>query len=183
MVKVPQTGRVKTRLGREIGYVAAAWWFRHQVRRLLRHVRDDRQWQLIICISPDIAAANTRVFAPSIRRIAQGRGHLGQRMARAIQNQPPGPVVLIGADIPGIRARHIASAFRALGSHDAVFGPARDGGFWLVGFRRTRPLAPNLFENVRWSSEFALRDTLRGLNTNAIAMLETLDDVDLAADL
>ncbi|WP_425283593.1 DUF2064 domain-containing protein [Methyloceanibacter stevinii] len=50
---------------------------------------------------------------------------------------PPGPVVLVGSDIPRISRAHIAEAFRLLGNADAVFGPAQDGGYWLVGFKRS----------------------------------------------
>ena len=62
-------------------------------------------------------------------------------MRRPPLGLPPGPVVVIGSDIPGITARHIAEAFRLLGRHAFVFGPARDGGYWLVGARR-RPAGP-----------------------------------------
>ena len=51
MVKEPHPGRVKTRLGRELGMIAAAWWFRHQVARLLRRVEDPR-WRLVLAVSP-----------------------------------------------------------------------------------------------------------------------------------
>ena len=54
MVKEPRAGRVKTRLGRDIGMTGAAWWFRHQVSRLLREVQDPR-WELILSVAPDTA--------------------------------------------------------------------------------------------------------------------------------
>ncbi len=90
---------------------------------------------------------------------------------------PPGPVVIIGSDIPDIAASDIAAAFRALGSKSAVFGPARDGGYWLVGLRR-RPRFIDPFANVRWSSEHALADTLANLADKEVAMLRTLSDID-----
>src|SRR6185437_6174437 len=93
----------------------------------------------------------------------QGAGDLGTRMRRALAACPPGPAMLIGADIPRLTARHIADAFRLLGRHDLVFGPAEDGGFWLVGARHPQHLPP-LFEQVRWSSPHALADTLAGLS-------------------
>ena len=54
MVKEPRPGRVKTRLGRNIGMTAAAWWFRHQTARLLRRLRDPR-WQIVLAVAPDRA--------------------------------------------------------------------------------------------------------------------------------
>lgn len=85
--------------------------------------------------------------------------------------------MIVGSDIPGISAADIADAFRALGSKDAVFGPATDGGYWLVGLRR-RPHFVDPFPNVRWSSEHALADTLANLADKEVAMLRPLSDID-----
>ena len=102
-------------------------------------------------------------------------------MRRALEACRPGQVVLVGADIPALDARHAAAAFRLLGSHNLVFGPAADGGFWLVGARHPRRLPP-LFERVRWSGPDALADTLAGLprriKVGYAARLEDVDDGD-----
>jgi glycosyltransferase A (GT-A) superfamily protein (DUF2064 family) len=86
-------------------------------------------------------------------------------------------MVIIGTDIPGITPAHIAQAFRLLGRHDAVFGPADDGGYWLVGLKR-RPRLPHPFTSVRWSSPHALADTLANLEGTTVAFVATLSDVD-----
>ena len=92
-----------------------------------------------------------------------------------------GPLLIAGTDIPFITSEMIANAFRSLRRSDAVFGRAEDGGYWLVGLRR-RPkrLAP--FENVRWSSPWALADTLTNLRTRRVAFAATLFDIDTEAD-
>ena len=138
MVKEPRPGRVKTRLGREIGHVAATWWFRHQLRSLLRRLRDPR-WDLVLAVAPDTATLSP-VWPVDLPRVAQGGGDLGTRMARAMRSAAPGPVCVVGADIPGITPARVWAAFRAMGGHDAVFGPAEDGGFWLIGVRHPRRL-------------------------------------------
>ena len=99
-------------------------------------------------------------------------------MMRSMRRLGAGSVVIIGSDIPGIQAVHIADAFARLGRHDVVFGPAADGGYWLVGVRH--PLvASDLFRRVRWSSADALSGTLANLDRRQkVAFLETLDDVD-----
>jgi glycosyltransferase A (GT-A) superfamily protein (DUF2064 family) len=102
-------------------------------------------------------------------------------MQRIMASVPPGPLVIVGTDIPAIRSAHIAQAFRALGRHDAVFGPAGDGGYWLVGLRR-RPSVPKAFRGVRWSSPYALADTLENLSDRNVAFLGMLGDVDNARD-
>lgn len=182
MVKEPRPGRVKTRLGRDIGMTAAAWWFRHQVARLLREV-DDPRWHLSLAVSPDRAGLESRVWPAHLPRLPQGPGDLGKRMARLLRSAPPGPVCLIGADIPDIRRYHIMAAFDALGANNTVFGPAVDGGFWLVGLRRTGRIPATLFDNVRWSSTETLTDTLASIPDARPAFLTTLRDIDRAADL
>jgi uncharacterized protein len=182
MVKEPHPGRVKTRLGRDIGLVGAAWWFRHQTRRLIRRLRDPR-WQIVLAVSPDREGLTSRVWPADLMRAPQGRGDLGDRMARMLRGMPPGPVCLIGADIPDVSPTHIARAFQALGDHDAVFGPAPDGGYWLIGAKHGAKLPKGLFDGVRWSTEHALGDTLATLPNLRVAMIDTLQDVDTVADL
>ena len=178
MVKEPRAGRVKTRLGREIGMTNAAWWYRLQTRALMRRLRDPR-WNILLAIAPDTALAS-RAF-PDLDRISQGPGDLGDRMARALR-ATPGPSLLIGSDIPGVTRRHIADAFRLLGTAPSVIGPAPDGGFWLVGLRHPALAPARLFHSVRWSHPETLSDTLRTL-THPVAIAAMLRDVDTASDL
>ncbi len=182
MIKEPRPGRVKTRLGRDIGMVGAAWWFRHQARALIRRLRDPR-WQIMLAVSPDREGLASRIWPADLPRVAQGQGDLGVRMARMLRSAPDGPVCLIGADIPGIARNHIASAFRALGATQMVFGPATDGGYWLVGAQGVAALPSGLFNNVRWSTEHALADTLASIPDRSFALLDYLNDVDTVADL
>ncbi|SDX46159.1 hypothetical protein SAMN05444358_10637 [Ruegeria halocynthiae] len=182
MVKEPRPGRVKTRLGRDIGMIGAAWWFRHQTRSLIRRLRDPR-WRIVLAVSPDQEGMNSRVWPLDLPRVAQGRGDLGDRMGRRLRGALKGPVCLIGADIPGITRGHIARAFGALGRAELVFGPAPDGGYWLVGAQRYGALPPGLFKDVRWSTEYALADTLTSAAGCRVALLDHLRDVDTVADL
>jgi glycosyltransferase A (GT-A) superfamily protein (DUF2064 family) len=157
----------------------SAWWFRHEVARLLRHIEDPR-WDLVLAVSPDVEGLTSRIWPSHLRRVPQGQGNLGDRMFRIIQAFAPMPVCIIGADIPGITKPAIARAFKALGSHDAVFGPAPDGGYWLVGSRKSRP---EMFANVRWSTQNALSDTVNSFEGQRIAYIDTLHDVDTVEDL
>jgi len=118
-----------------------------------------------------------------IPRGPQLRGDLGARMRHVFEVTPRGPVVLIGGDIPGITPAIIRDAFEKLNDHDCVFGPAEDGGFWLVGMRRVGPLPVDLFKGVRWSCADTLKDTLGTLGNASVAFTATLRDVDTATDL
>ena len=104
-------------------------------------------------------------------------------MVRMLGQVSQGPACLIGADIPAITRKEIAQGFAALGNHDAVFGPAPDGGFWLIGLKHPRRQPPHFFKNVRWSSEYALADSIASLPDHRIARIATLRDVDTADDL
>lgn len=182
MLKEPHPGRVKTRLGRDIGMTRAAWWFRHQCARLLRRLEDPR-WQLCLAVSPDAEGLASRIWPAHLPRRPQGKGDLGARMSGLLRASPPGPACIIGADIPGIEKRHIARAFTALGSSDAVFGPAPDGGYWLIGLKRLSPPPPRFLCDVRWSTRDALEDSKATLPGFRIATVDTLDDVDTVEDL
>lgn len=184
MVKEPRAGRVKTRLGRDIGMTNAAWWFRHQSNRLIRRLGRDPRWQTVLAVSPDVAGMQSRIWPADLPRWPQGQGDLGDRMGAIFRGAPTGPVVIIGADIPGITPELIQKAFRALGDHEAVLGPAADGGYWLIGMKRgARTVPVDLCKDVRWSTKHALADTVATLGDARVKMIDTLRDVDTATDL
>ena len=174
--RAPRLGAVKRRLARGIGAMAALRFYRGQLAGTLATVARDRRWRTLLAITPRGARAR---WPRPVPRIAQQGRDLGQRMHRAARGRRR--VVIIGSDIPGIARRDIAAAFRALGRAHAVFGPAKDGGYWLVGLGPLRPAHP--FADVRWSSRHALADTLANFRGRRIALLRTLRDVDTARDL
>jgi len=182
MVKEPRAGRVKTRLGRDIGMVPAAWWFRHQSRDLIRRLRDPR-WQIVLSVAPDIAGMTSRFWPDDLARMPQGRGDIGQRMLRALRAIPRGRVCLVGADIPDLSRGHVVRAFAALGRHDIVFGPAEDGGFWLVGWYGGRVFPAGLFQGVRWSGPDTLADAVASAGGARVGLVDRLRDVDRGTDL
>lgn len=169
LAKQPVLGRVKTRLAAGIGPVRATAFYRTTLARTLRVLGADRRWRLVVAASPD------RWRPAGVERMSQGRGDLGARMRRCLNAHLPGPVVLIGADIPDVRPAHIADALAALRRAPWVLGPATDGGYWLIGARRAvPPLAP-----VRWSTDHALADTLALLPAAALGpVLRDVDDRD-----
>jgi hypothetical protein len=177
-VRAPLLGSGKRRLARDIGDVAALRFERAMIALLLRRLAKGQRWRLRIAVTPDKTCRRARFWCSGVETVRQGRGDLGTRMRRALGTCPPGPVVLVGADIPALAAPHVAAAFHLFGSHDLVFGPAEDGGFWLVGARHPRRLPP-LFERVRWSGPDALADTLVGLPRRIkVGYADRLEDVD-----
>lgn len=177
MLKEPRPGRVKTRLGRDIGMLAAAQWYRRHVIALMARLRDPR-WSLVAAYDPKAARI---IPAEADKYVWQGRGDLGHRMIGMLRRAPP-KSVLIGSDIVGVTPAHIKRAMLALATHDAVLGPSPDGGYWLIGFRHPQRLPLGLLDGVRWSSEFALADTIKKL-PGRVALIDTLNDVDTVDDL
>ena len=182
MAKSPLLGRVKRRLSHEIGDVVATRFYRSCLSHSVLRLASDPRWRTVLTITPDRDIAER--FWPARPRIVllpQGRGDLGQRMQRIFMGLPPGPAIIVGSDIPSLRPANVAEAFSRLGGADAVLGPARDGGYWLIGLKRTRGL-PSPFAGVRWSSSHALADTLANLRGRRIAFAPTLSDVDTEKD-
>ncbi len=171
--RAPRLGAVKRRLARDIGDRAALRFHTDVLTALLRDLKACPAFNTVLALTPDRARVAYR-----IRTFPQGRGDLGQRMARALGRFCR--VVLIGCDIPQANAADVRAAFRALGTADAVFGPAADGGFWLIALGPRRPADP--FLGVRWSTEHALADTLRRFRHHRVALIRTLTDVDTGVD-
>jgi uncharacterized protein len=174
--RAPQLGRVKQRLARGIGAAAALAFYRRTLAVVLRRVGRDPRWQTVLAVTPDRTARSARLWPLRLGRVGQGRGDLGARMARSLRRRRGGPVCIVGADIPDLDARHVWRAFRALAAAEIVFGPAADGGYWLVGARGPLPYA--LFAGVRWSTAHALADTLASLKGRRVALIDWLADVD-----
>ncbi|HVY14885.1 MAG TPA: TIGR04282 family arsenosugar biosynthesis glycosyltransferase [Rhodopila sp.] len=176
--RAPRLGAVKRRLARDIGDRAALRFHVATLTALLNGLICDGRFDVVLAQAPDRARFRLSALARPVRRIGQGRGDLGARMNRCLR--PFRRVVLMGADIPLASAVDVAAAFRRLGTADAVFGPARDGGYWLIALGPRRPA--DLFGHTRWSTEHALADTLRQFRRHRVAFLRTLSDVDTIED-
>jgi hypothetical protein len=179
MVKQPRVGAVKTRLSRDVGAVEAWRVYRTITANLIGRLAADARWRTVLAVTPD-DSVGAAFWPPGIACIMQGPGDVGARMQRLMDRFAPAPIVIVGSDIPGLSQTHVAAAFRALRRADLVFGPAADGGYWLVAARSaTRP--PRLFDNVRWSGPHALADTLKNADGLKVALLDELEDLDDAA--
>jgi len=138
MAKYWTPGSVKTRLGARIGMTAAAELHRLFTQRLTDTLADSG-YRRCVLVSPDerggeVAGAISRRWTC----LPQGDGHLGQRMwagFRRCFEAGDSRVVMIGCDVPTLDQPDIEEAFAALAGHDCVFGPAADGGYYLVGLR------------------------------------------------
>lgn len=182
-VKSPRPGFVKTRIAGVLGAEAAAAIYRTLVERVLANLAGLREVELRF--APDDARAEIeRWLRGGWRACPQGEGDLGARLQRAFAGAFAAGarrVVVIGSDCPEVGADDIREAWQALASVDVVLGPARDGGYWLIGLAQPQP---RLFADMPWSTAEVFRQTVeraRALGLR-VAPLRRLADVDTAAD-
>ncbi len=181
--KNPLAGFVKTRLAASIGAEEALRVY-EELRAITERAAAGADCSRAVFYSDYIPEEDLFLDGGTGAHLQQG-ADLGERMHRAIvEGFRLGfrQVVLIGTDCPELSAFLIDRAFEALESHDAVIGPARDGGFYLVGL--TRPV-PELFLQRQWSHGEVLRDTLAilGGQQAETAILPALSDIDTIEDL
>jgi rSAM/selenodomain-associated transferase 1 len=186
LVKEPSPGQVKTRLAQTIGAKAAAELYRLLSEEVLRRTAPrESEHQRLVFFAPSQARAAMACWLPGETLIAQVEGDLGARMAGAFEEafrRGARRALLIGTDVPGLSRELLVEGFAALEDHDLVLGPARDGGYYLLGLDRPQPA---LFRSIAWSTSSVLATTVEraGALGLSVRLLETLGDVDTGPDL
>ena len=182
----PQPGRVKTRLVPSLGVELATALYRQMLLDTLgaaARTAVERCELWVDRADPDPGLMQAAQDAEMSVRIQSGVD-LGMRMHRAFATalSTYRSAVLIGSDCPECDTGYIEEAFAALERHDAVLGPAADGGYVLIGLHRPQP---GLFSNIAWGGDRVLDDTRRQLRGLALDWheLPTLRDLDEPADL
>jgi rSAM/selenodomain-associated transferase 1 len=182
-VRAPRAGAVKTRLAAKIGASAACDAYQKLVRAVLNRIDSIRDVQLRY--SPDDAESEVRPWLKAQWTLSpQGSGELGERLTRAFAEsfaEGARRVVIIGSDCPWLSDGDIEEAWNDLKTHDLVLGPARDGGYWLVGLREPKP---EVFNGISWSTEAVLEQTLEHARAEGLRfrLLRELRDVDTLGD-
>lgn len=178
-LKAPRPGFVKTRLARDLGPAQAARIYRRLAEAQLEKI--PRDWLVEIRYAPRGARAEMRAWlGPRWHLRVQRSGDLGVRLtaafAQAFKNGAH-RVFAVGADCPELDAARLQRAADALTLADVVLGPARDGGYYLIGLRRP---APALFKGIPWSTTAVLRETRRRARAAGwrVRLLDELEDVD-----
>jgi rSAM/selenodomain-associated transferase 2/rSAM/selenodomain-associated transferase 1 len=186
--RFPRAGQTKTRLIPALGPDGAARAHQEMTEHVLNRLRRvvlERH----LCFEIHFTSGSVSEMRQWLGREAilkpQAEGNLGARLARAASEafaKGMKSVVMVGADCPGLDGHHIRTAFDQLAKHPVVFGPATDGGYYLIGLSRD---LPQLFEGIPWGTERVLADSMaiaRRLDTEPF-LLPELADVDEPADL
>jgi rSAM/selenodomain-associated transferase 1 len=179
-----EPGQVKTRLAHDTNHEFAARVYRQFIQATLETATGIAQRSVLAFTPTDQYAEFAQCLPAGWTMVAQATGDLGQRMhayfsdAHAHQIDK---VVLIGSDSPHLPATLLEQAFDQLDSHQCVIGPARDGGYYLIGARN---LVPPVFEDVDWSTDNVLQQTLTKLQDADIsyALLPPWLDIDTIED-
>ena len=183
----PLPGTVKTRLASSIGHQRAAEIYENMLQEVLKTTRQLRDIDAVVywaCPEESLPILAERYQCTSRR---QKQGDLGQRMQSAFEDMFADgcdTCCIIGSDAPDLPIAHVREAYRLLEMPhpDVIFGPSRDGGYYLLGLRQVCPL---LFTNISWSSSAVLGQSLAaalaaGLSTT---LLPEWQDIDTVEDL
>lgn len=184
--KAPVAGLAKTRLIPALGAVGAAALAERLLVHTLAQAAAAGFDTLELCAAPDTAhpALHHAAAAHGALLTAQGEGDLGARMNRALNRAlaAHAHALLIGTDAPALDAAALRAAAQVLAGHDAVFVPALDGGYALVGLSRP---APALFEGIAWSTPAVMAATRERARAAGLRWAEqpAVADIDEPADL
>lgn len=186
MAKAPVPGQVKTRLCPQISPGKAAELYRCFLQDRISQMAELKGTELAVAFTPESAFAFFTAQTPDrFQLFAQKGKTLGDRLTRLFSDrfaEGYTAVSVIDSDTPDLESSIMNQSFRLLVSHDVVYGPSRDGGFYLVGLRNPYPA---LFEEIPWSTAEVLQVSLKkakkmGLKT---ALLPERHDIDTYEDL
>jgi rSAM/selenodomain-associated transferase 1 len=184
--KAPVPGLAKTRLVPALGADGAARLAARMLATTVQRALEAGIGPVELCCAPDASHSQFRQLAHDhgIALSSQGEGDLGARMHRAFERvlKRHSQAILIGTDSPDLGASALRDASDALIDHPAVFAPATDGGYVLIGL--TRPM-PSLFQDIAWSTSQVMQQTRQRLtqfNVDAHE-LPTRRDIDEPDDL
>lgn len=187
MLKFPEQGQVKTRLAAEIGDGHAAELYRRFVLDLLQTM-PFRDWSFRLALYPwERNVEMAAVIGKDFIQVPQRGNDLGERMGNVFVDhftEGFGEIVMIGSDAPDLPQEFVSEAFEALADHDAVIGPACDGGYYLVGFRREN-FSAGIFDALPWSTSELLLQQLKRFRDLGLRVyiLPPWQDIDTLANL
>lgn len=180
-VKNAVHGTAKTRLAATIGKDAAFEVYKH-----LMHVTEQATIGLTNCdVHIYFSTEKDPTRWTNYTQFVQQGNDLGERMSDAFRRSFElgyKHIVGVGSDLPDLTSEIVDKGLAELNSNDAVFGPAEDGGYYLIGMRS---MLDCIFEDKPWSTESLLEVTLEDLKSkgHSVGIIETLDDVDTEEDL
>jgi hypothetical protein len=179
--KNPEIGKCKTRLAVSIGDENTLAVYKTLIQytaQVLSKLKED----CVVFYSEDIQTDDLWDDA-NFQKQVQSQGHLGKKMQAAFEwgfHKGYKQVCIVGSDLFELEVSDIHDAFQALETHDLVFGPAEDGGYYLMGMSA---LHYEAFKDKAWSTELVLKETLHDLKGSSFQLLKEKNDIDTVDDL
>jgi rSAM/selenodomain-associated transferase 1 len=182
-VKYPLPGQVKTRLARTIGPQEAARVYQELAENNYKVLSLAKDTDIVIMFDPPRNEKEIKQWLSGANSyVAQKGEDLGERLSHAFQwafDHGYQAVTVVGSDILELTPTIVEQSFVALTRSDVVIGPAKDGGYYLIGLSSHQP---KLFEGINWSTSVVLSQTYRIIGTlrlkfSTLCPLEDLDDI------
>jgi hypothetical protein len=183
--KYPEPGKVKTRLAKHIGAEKAASFYQRITEYVLKRTAPlDFSYIRIVFYTPDSEKQRFADWLPNEILWCQTGSDVGERMQNALQemfDNGAEKAIVVGADIPGLNRGIIVHAFEKLDNSDIVIGPARDGGYYLIGMKSPYP---EIFRNIAWGTAEVFKETILKFDKMGLSfsMAPKLFDVDRLED-
>jgi len=185
MIKYPEPGRVKTSLAKAVGHEKAAHIYRKVAELMMENTSPiNCAYGRIVFYDPTDRQKDFAEWLSGEQFIPQQGDDVGERMDNAIRvllAMGAEKAVLTGADIPDLSDKIIEASFRELGYADIVIGPAKDGGYYLIGMK-----APHseIFQDIPWSTGRVFKETMRIIEKLQLSCtsITTLSDLDTEDD-
>ena len=183
-LKYPEANKVKTRLGRKLGYARAAQFYEKMVLQQISDLTSN-SYELALYVDDrhDIAEYKEKFGGDGIYFYQKGKD-LGERMAQAMEESFQlgyGRVILMGSDVPLVDVPAVKSFFDHLLTADMVIGPATDGGYYMIGFQNTIDMSP-VFKKIDWSTERVFESTMAKVNHLKVQVEKMWFDLDTLED-
>jgi len=186
-IRAPELGRVKTRLGKKMEAATVLRLYRCFVEDIIETLTKGGHDMLVFYMPPHKGSAIRAWLGDTVLVRAQTGKTLGDRMRNAFLDVFAGGVdqaVLMGSDLPDFDNRIIVEAFELLKERDLVIGPAKDGGYYLIGMRKNS-FDNDVFSGIDWGTASVFRQTMQkihaaGLNCH---VLQSWQDIDTHDDL
>ena len=185
-VKAPLPGKVKTRFLPDLTREQALKLYRAFVEDLISRLKSSTLFDMHIFFYPEKAFSIIENWLGHELYFHPQKGNnLGERISNALEwsiKQGYQKSILIGSDIPVLNEYKIENAFQKLNQSDVVIGPAMDGGYYLIGMKK---YFPELFCNIKWSTDTVLNDTLKLIEFNKLSYFQqpTENDIDTFSDV
>ncbi len=185
-VKYPEPGKVKTRLAKTLGNKEAARIYRKLAEENFRTLQKLESTSIEICVMFDPPESESQIKMwlqnETCRYLAQQGADLGERLTHAFQSafeSGAAKALAVGSDTLNLDADILRKAVEMLATKDAVLGPAKDGGYYLIGLSRWVPF---IFKNIPWSTPAVAGITLQRIKEKNLSyeLLPELEDLDEA---